>query len=69
MKKNETDVDNKDEKNKNGEINASNIENAHASGDGSLGRDEETLILNQLKIKKMQLKKMPGNIDLNFEPQ
>jgi len=57
MKKNETDVDNKDEKNKNGEINASNIENAHASGDGSLGRDEETLIAKTTEDKKDAVKK------------
>jgi hypothetical protein len=41
MKKNKKDVDNK---NKQEEINSATIENAHASGDGSLGRDEETLI-------------------------
>ncbi len=44
MKKNEKDVDNKNKKNKQEEINSATIENAHASGDGSLGRDEETLI-------------------------
>ena len=60
MKKNETDVDNKDEKNKNGEINASNIENAHASGDGSLGRDEEMLIAKTTEDKKDAVKKDAG---------
>ncbi len=57
MKKNEKGVDNKNEENKNVEIDSSSIENAHASGDGSLGRDEETLINKTTEEKKDAIKK------------
>ncbi len=57
MKKNEKDVDNKNKKNKQEEINSAGIENAHASGDGSLGRDEETLIAKTTEEKYDAIKK------------
>lgn len=57
MKKNEKGADIKNEENENEEINSSSIENAHASGDGSLGRDEETLINKKTEHKKDAIKK------------
>ncbi len=57
MKKNENNADAKDEKNMNEEISSSSIKNAHSSGDGSLGRDEETLITKTLVEKKDAIKK------------
>ncbi len=57
MKKNEKDADNKNEKNKQEAMDSSGIKNAHASGDGSLGRDEETLITKTTEEKNDALKK------------
>ncbi len=57
MKNNEKDIDNKNEKNREKAVNSSSIENAHATGDGSLSRDEETLINKKTEEKKDPLKK------------
>jgi len=57
MKKNENDADSKNEKNMNEELSSSSIKNAHSSGDGSLGRDEETLITKTSEEKKDAVKK------------
>lgn len=57
MEKNEKNSNSRKEENKNEEINASDIENAHATGDGSLGRDEETLIAKSKEDKKDVVKK------------
>ncbi|HVE61583.1 MAG TPA: hypothetical protein VNA26_07175 [Chitinophagaceae bacterium] len=57
MEKKEKDIADKNQKDKNGEINSSDIENAHATGDGSLGRDEETLIAKSTEDKKDAIKK------------
>lgn len=43
--------------NKTEEISSSNIENAHASGDGALGRDEDTLITKKEEDKEGAIKK------------
>jgi hypothetical protein len=57
MEKMEKDNGNKNEKTKVEEINSLSIKNAHASGDGSLGRDEETLIHKIPEDKKDSVKK------------
>lgn len=62
MNKNEKEIENKNEKKKEDVI-SSDIENAHASGDGSLARDEETLIKNSAEDKINAVKKDANNID------
>jgi hypothetical protein len=57
MEKIEKDNGNKNEKNKVEGIDSLSIKNAHASGDGSLGRDEETLINKTSEDKKDAVKK------------
>ncbi|MDQ3681488.1 MAG: hypothetical protein M3352_00270 [Bacteroidota bacterium] len=57
MKKNKKDIDKKNEGNKDEEIDSSSIANAHASGDGSLGRGEETLINKKKEEEKNSLQK------------
>ncbi len=57
MEKIEKDKGNKNEKNKAEGIDSLKIKNAHASGDGSLGRDEETLMNKTPNDKKDAVKK------------
>ncbi len=65
MNKIEKGIDNKTEK-KNEDVVSSDIENAHASGDGSLARDEETLIKKSEEDKKNAIKKEMEQYWLNF---
>ncbi|MFN2438679.1 MAG: hypothetical protein ABR503_05730 [Chitinophagaceae bacterium] len=57
MGKKENDIDDKNKKPEDGEVKSSDIENAHATGDGSLGRDEETLIAKSTEDKMDTIKK------------
>ncbi len=53
----EKDIVNKNENTRKEKMDSSTIENAHASGDGSLGMDEEILLIKKPEEKHIELKK------------